>query len=87
TEEGERYVEESLPERRLYEAALELDADEEPVSMGEVIGRSGLEGSEVDIALSNYARKGYGTIDSGELTAATDRNEDEEADALARIAA
>lgn len=87
TEEGERYVEEGLPERRLYEAALELDADEEPVSMGEVIGRSGLEGSEVDIALSNYARKGYGTIDSGELTAATDRNEDEEADALARIAA
>ncbi|MFC6906290.1 phenylalanine--tRNA ligase subunit alpha [Halalkalicoccus tibetensis] len=84
TEEGEQYAEMGLPERRLHEAALELDADEEPVPMGEVIGRSGLEGGEVDIALSNYARKGYGEIDSGELSA-TDREEDEEADALALI--
>lgn len=87
TEEGEEYVEHGLPERRLYETALELDADEEPVSMGEVIGRSGLEGTEVDIALSNYARKGYGAIDSGNLTATAGREGDEETDALALIAA
>ncbi len=85
TDEGETYVEMGLPERRLYEAALDLDADEQPVSMGEVIGRSGLEGEEVDIALSNYARKGYGEIDSGELSATSDHEEDEEADALALI--
>ena len=85
TEEGEEYAETGLPERRLYEAALELGADEEPVSMGEVIGRSGLEGSEVDIALSNYARKGYGEIDSGELSAIPGNEEDREADALALI--
>ncbi|WP_122088254.1 phenylalanine--tRNA ligase subunit alpha [Halalkalicoccus subterraneus] len=84
TEEGEEYVEMGLPERRLYEAALDLDADEEPAPMGEVIDRSGLEGEEVDIALSNYARKGYGEIDSGELLA-SDHEEDEEADALALI--
>ncbi len=87
TDEGERYVETGLPERRLYEAALGLGADEEPVSMGEVIGRSGLEGPEVDIALSNYARKEYGKIESGELSATADREEDAEADALALIGA
>ncbi|MFC7222295.1 phenylalanine--tRNA ligase subunit alpha [Halalkalicoccus sp. GCM10025322] len=87
TEEGEEYVERGLPEQRLYEAALELGADEEPVSMGEVIGRSGLEGNEVDIALSNYARKGYGEIDSGELSAVPGNEEDREADALALIEA
>ncbi|MEM4781860.1 MAG: phenylalanine--tRNA ligase subunit alpha [Halalkalicoccus sp.] len=87
TDEGTEYVEMGLPERRLYEAALDLDADDEPVPMGEVIGRSGLEGEEVDIALSNYARKGYGEIDSGELSASAGRNEDPEADALALIAA
>jgi phenylalanyl-tRNA synthetase alpha chain len=87
TEEGAGYVEMGLPERRLYESALELDADEEPVSMGEVIGRSGLEGPEVDIALSNYARKGYGEIDAGELSAVGGQKEDTETDVLALIAA
>ncbi|WP_336344846.1 phenylalanine--tRNA ligase subunit alpha [Halalkalicoccus ordinarius] len=87
TEEGERYVEMGLPERRLHETALELGADEEPVSMGEAIGRSGLEGEEVDVALSNYARKGYGEIDSGALSATAGDEEDREADALALIEA
>ena len=68
TDEGTQYVFESLPEQDLYEAALEAGADEDPVQMGRVIGASGLEGAAVDIALSNYARKGYGTIDSGEIT-------------------
>ena len=89
TEEGEEYVEMGLPERRLYEAALEAGADEEPLPMGEAIGRSGLEGQAVDIALSNYARKGYGSVESGELSATPGReeDEDEEEDALALIAA
>ncbi|WP_135303308.1 phenylalanine--tRNA ligase subunit alpha [Haloarcula amylovorans] len=72
TEEGDRYVRESLPEQDLYAAALDAGADEEPVQMGQVIGVSGLEGGAVDIALSNYARKGYGEIDSGEITADPD---------------
>ncbi|WP_336363315.1 phenylalanine--tRNA ligase subunit alpha [Halalkalicoccus salilacus] len=85
TEEGEEYAETGLPERRLYEAALELDADEEPVPMGEAIDRSGLEDGEVDIALSNYARKDYGKIDSGALSANTKIREDREVEALRQI--
>ncbi|WP_331232898.1 phenylalanine--tRNA ligase subunit alpha [Natronorarus salvus] len=85
TEEGESYAESGLPERRLYETALDLGADDSSVSMGEIIGRSGLEGGEVDIALSNFARKGLGGIDSGELSATPDAGEDEEATALSAI--
>ena len=86
TEEGEAYVEDGLPERRLYEAALDLGAEDAPVPMGEVIGRSGLDGREVDIALSNFARKGLGEIDSGALSATPDAGEDEEATALSTLA-
>jgi len=88
TEEGQRYVRESLPEQDLYEAAVDSGADEEPVSMGQVIGASGLEGGAVDIALSNYARKGYGAIDSGEITADPDAKprEDAEMGALEAVA-
>src|SRR6056297_2571483 len=88
TDEGREYADETLPEVRLYEAALEAGADDEPVSMGQVIGASGLEGGAVDIALSNYARKGYGIIDSGEITADPDAepDADAEANALAALA-
>ncbi|MFA9416306.1 phenylalanine--tRNA ligase subunit alpha [Natrinema sp. HArc-T2] len=88
TDEGREYAEEKLPEVRLYEAALEAGADDDPVSMGQVIGASGLEGGAVDIALSNYARKGYGIIDSGEITADPDAepDTDAEANALAALA-
>jgi len=88
TDEGREYADETLPEIRLYEAALEAGADDEPVSMGQVIGASGLEGGAVDIALSNYARKGYGVIDSGEITADADADPaaDTEANALAALA-
>ncbi len=87
TEEGQAYLDDGLPEVRLYEAALELGAADEPVSMGQAIGASGLDGAAVDIALSNYARKGYGVIDSGEITAdpAADSAADAEAAALAAI--
>jgi len=83
TEEGREYAQSGLPEVRLYEAALDAGADDEPVSMGEVIGASGLEGPQVDIALSNYARKGYGSIDSGDLSADPDADPSEDAEAAA----
>ncbi|WP_265109228.1 phenylalanine--tRNA ligase subunit alpha [Halosolutus halophilus] len=88
TDEGAAYADSQLPEIRLYEAALEAGADADPVSMGRVIGASGLEGDGVDIALSNYARKGYGAIDSGELTADPDADPaaDAEANALDALA-
>ena len=88
TDEGQQYVFESLPEQDLYAAAVDAGADEEPVQMGQVIGASGLEGGAVDIALSNYARKGYGEIDSGEITADPDAapGEDSEMFALEAVA-
>jgi phenylalanyl-tRNA synthetase alpha chain len=88
TDEGETYVAAGLPEVRLYEAALALDADDSPVSMGEVIGASDLDGPLVDIALSNFARKGYGEIDAGSLSANADADpdDDEEAAALEALA-
>ncbi|WP_423750945.1 phenylalanine--tRNA ligase subunit alpha [Salinirarus marinus] len=82
TEEGELYADDALPELRLYDAAVELGADEAAVPMGQVVGASGLEGPRVDIALSNFARKGYGSIDDGEVVA--DADADPEADAEAR---
>ncbi|MFB6295791.1 MAG: phenylalanine--tRNA ligase subunit alpha, partial [Halobacteriales archaeon] len=69
TAEGETYAGEGLPEVRLYRAAVDLGADEEPAAMGEAIGASGLDGDLVDIALANYARKGYGAVEGGEITA------------------
>ncbi|MEY7849359.1 phenylalanine--tRNA ligase subunit alpha [Natrarchaeobius sp. A-rgal3] len=80
TDEGATYADEQLPEIRLYEAALEAGAADEPAQMGRVIGASGLEGAGVDIALSNYARKGYGSIDSGEITADPDAEPDVDAE-------
>ncbi|MFC7018226.1 MULTISPECIES: phenylalanine--tRNA ligase subunit alpha [Haloarcula] len=83
TEEGESYICESLPEQDLYAAAMDAGADADPVSMGQVIGASGLEGAAVDIALSNYARKGYGHIDSGEITADPDADTGDDPEMLA----
>jgi len=68
TEEGTTYVADGLPETRLYRAAADAGAADDPVPMGEVIGRADLAGPEVDIALANFPRKGFGTVDSGELT-------------------
>jgi phenylalanyl-tRNA synthetase alpha chain len=83
TEEGDRYVRESLPEQDLYEAAIDAGAADGPVQMGQVIGASGLEGGAVDIALSNYARKAYGEIDSGEITANADADPGSDPEMLA----
>ncbi len=87
TEEGATYVADGLPETRLYRAAADAGAADDPVSMGEVIGRADLAGPEVDIALANFPRKGFGTVESGELTidASVDPDDDPEATALAAI--
>jgi len=89
TDEGERYREDGLPEVRLYEAAVEAGAAEDALNMGQVLGRAYLDGAEVDIALSNYARKGYGHLDSGDLSADPDADpeSDPEAAALDAVAA
>ncbi|MEF8883328.1 MAG: phenylalanine--tRNA ligase subunit alpha [Halapricum sp.] len=83
TEEARSYLEDGLPEVRLYRAALDAGADAAPAEMGQVIGASGIEGPAVDIALSNFARKGYGEIDSGEITADPDANPDSDDEAAA----
>ena len=88
TDEGHQYVTDGLPELRLYEAAVEAGGDEAAVALGELIGASGLEGPAVDIALANYARKGYGQVDSGEVSAdpAADPSADDERRTLERLA-
>jgi phenylalanyl-tRNA synthetase alpha chain len=88
TAEGDEYRESGLPETRLREAALDAGADETAVEMGQLIGAAGLDGPEVNIALSNFARKGYGSIDGGNVTLSdTDTDgADPEATALDTIA-
>ncbi|WP_049987939.1 phenylalanine--tRNA ligase subunit alpha [Halobellus rufus] len=86
TEEGRAYVDAGLPEIRLYRAAVEAGAAEEPVQMGRVIGAAELDGPEVDIALANFGRKGYGEIDSGELAADGDADPESDPEAVALIA-
>jgi phenylalanyl-tRNA synthetase alpha chain len=83
TDEGNQYREEGLPEVRLYKAALDAGGDEEAVELGQVLGPASLDGDQVDIALSNYARKGYGTIDSGAVTADPDADPEGDAEAIA----
>ena len=87
TDEGETYAEAGLPEVRLYRAARAAGADNDAVPMGQVMDAADLDGPEVDIALANYARKGYGDIDSGQVTADpdTDPDADPEAAALASL--
>ncbi|SEO62258.1 phenylalanyl-tRNA synthetase, alpha subunit [Halogranum amylolyticum] len=89
TDEGAEYLDEGLPEVRLYRAAIDAGADEDPVEMGQLVGASGLGGPQVQIALSNFARKGYGVIDNGnvEANADADPGVDEEAAALAAVEA
>ena len=84
TEEGDAYAEAGLPEVRLYRAAADAGAADAPVPMGEVVGAADLDGPEVDIALANYARKGYGEVESGRITAdpEADPEADDEATAL-----
>jgi phenylalanyl-tRNA synthetase alpha chain len=76
-----------LPENRLYAAVRSLDLDD-GVPMGEAIGAATLEGPQVDVALANYGRKGFGTVADGTITADPDADpgghpEQETLDALA----
>jgi phenylalanyl-tRNA synthetase alpha chain len=80
TEEGREYVGAGLPERRLYDAAVAAGADGSPVPLGRVIGEAGLEGPAVDVALANFARKGFGEIDAGEVSVSAAPRVDPEAD-------
>lgn len=57
TDEGATYADSVLPEVRLYRAAVETGATDDPAPMGQVIGASGLEGDEVDIALALQPRQ------------------------------
>jgi phenylalanyl-tRNA synthetase alpha chain len=86
TGEGRQYLDEELPEVRFYRAAIESGADDSPAQMGQVIGEAGLDGEAVDIALSNFARKGYGRIDSGAVTADPDADPDADPEAAALAA-
>jgi phenylalanyl-tRNA synthetase alpha chain len=81
TDEGREYLEDGLPEVRLYAAAVDAGAADEAVPLGEVIGATDLEGPAVDIALSNYARKGYGSIDDGAVAADPEADPDTDAEA------
>ncbi len=88
TDEGREYLNAGLPETRLFRAAFDAGAADDPVPMGEVIGRADLAGPEVDIALANFPRKGFGSVDSGELTVdpSVDPGDDPEATVLAALA-
>ena len=89
TDEARSYLDGSLPEVRLLEAGRATGADEAPVPLGEVIEAAGLDGPAVDIALSNFARKGFGEIDDGRLAVAgaADAAADPERAALEAIGA
>ncbi|PSQ94387.1 MAG: hypothetical protein BRD53_06235, partial [Bacteroidetes bacterium SW_7_64_58] len=66
--EGESYAFEGLPEHTLWATALSLDADERPVDLGRVLAMTTLDDDATDIALANFARKGMGEIDDGEVS-------------------
>jgi len=78
TDEGRRYTELGLPEVRLSWAARDAGADPQ---LGEVLDTAGLDGATVDIALANFARKGYGDIDSGRVHIDPDAAPDEDPEA------
>jgi phenylalanyl-tRNA synthetase alpha chain len=81
TDEGERYRETGLPEVRLHRAAREAGGDEVPI--GDAADAAGLDGEAVQIALSNFARKGYGRVDAGAVDPDPDADPDDDAEAAA----
>ncbi len=83
TDEGRTYLDDGLPEIRLYEAASDAGAADDPVSLGEVLGAAGLDGPAVDIALANFARKEYGEVDSGQVSVDPDADPGSDAERIA----
>ena len=65
TEEGKRYAEEGLPERRLVEALVELGGRAE---IKQVAEKARLTGQELAIALGWARRKGWVSVKEGTLT-------------------
>ena len=72
TDEGSRYLEHSLPELRLYQAVRLMGEFETEFDLSQAIDQSSLNKNEVGVALSNYARKDYGTINQGKIISSRD---------------
>jgi len=88
TDEGATYATPNggeLPETALFRAARSLDADEGAVELSAVIEASDLADGAVAIALANYARKGLGTVESGEITAADEAPDGSDGDPEQRV--
>ena len=87
TDEGRAYLDAGLPEVRLYRAAVDAAADAEPAPLGRAIDAADL-GDLADIALANYNRKGYGSVDAGTVVADPDADPDADPEraALAALA-
>ena len=85
TDEGRAYLDAGLPEVRLYRAAVEAGADEEPAPLGALLNDADL-ADLADIALANYNRKGYGSVDSGTVVADPDAAPDADPEAAALTA-
>ena len=83
TDEARRYREQDLPELRLYRAAIDRGADAAPQELGAILDHADLEGQAVQIALANFARKGYGRIEDGTLVAEPACDPDDDTDRLA----
>ncbi len=68
TKEGDKYHQNLLPELRLYEGIKKLKTNTNELNLSDAIKKSNLEKQEVNIALSNYARKKFGEIHQGNIT-------------------
>lgn len=68
TAEATTYLEEGLPEQNLRAATSELAAGQSAVPLGQALEAAGLSDQETQIALSNFARKGFGEIEAGEIS-------------------
>jgi phenylalanyl-tRNA synthetase alpha chain len=89
TGEGRQYAENGLPELRLYAAATDAGAGSQPVALGELLDGTALNGETVDIALANFARKGYGSVEGGQVSVDPDADPgtDRERQVVERLAA
>ena len=68
TAEATTYLEEGLPEQNLRAATTELVDGQSAVPLGQALEAAGLSDQETQIALSNFARKGFGEIEAGEIS-------------------
>ncbi len=81
TAEGQQYYDNGLPEVRLYQAVTATDNTE--VGIGEAIEAAELADEQVEIALANFARKDYGTIEAGTIVPNPDADADDDPEAAA----